>query len=58
MNLARGPKRKEWHTANTKYGMGDHYGTGIKQPVAKPVRSYLTDSIPERKLSKPPKSLA
>ncbi len=57
MKLGKGLK-KEWHTANTKYGMGDYYGTGIKQPVAKPIRDYINDVVPQKKLSKPPKTLA
>ena len=46
------------HTANTKHGMGDYYGTGIKNPVGK-IRSVMgfAQSTP-KSLKKPPKSLA
>lgn len=51
--------KKEWHTANTKYGMGDYYGQAIKAPVGK-VRDSMVDSAPVSKkgLKKPPRSLA
>lgn len=46
------------HTANTKHGMGDYYGSGIKNPMGK-IRSVFgfTSSSPAS-LKKPPKSLA
>lgn len=28
-------KKQEAHTAPTKYGMGDYYGTGYKNPIGK-----------------------
>jgi hypothetical protein len=47
------------HTANTKYGMGDNYGTGIKQKMGR-IRSSGTGAnfLPPKSLKKPPKSLA
>lgn len=47
------------HTAKTKYGMGDYYGTGTKNPMGK-VRGGTVGmkSVSKKKLGKPPKSLA
>lgn len=52
-------KFKEAHSANKKFGMGDYYGTGIKNPVGRMRDNYMND-IPfsPSKLKKPPKSLA
>ncbi len=48
----------EAHTAKTKYGMGDNYGTGVKQKMGK----MRSDSVGMRPVTKkqlvtPPKSL-
>ena len=50
---------KEWHSANQKYGMGDYYGTGIKQKVGR-IRedSMGFNNVSDQKLKTPPKSLA
>ncbi len=49
----------ETHTAKTKYGMGDYYGTGIKQKVGRMREDQIGFSGPSAKsLGKPPKSLA
>ena len=59
----RQPKKvgpnKQAHTANTKYGMGDHYGQGIKAKLGK-MRSDSMGMIAltPKKLKKPPKGLA
>ena len=47
------------HTDNTKYGMGDHYGTGIRAKLGK-VRDDTVGmvSLSKKKLSTPPKNLA
>ena len=46
------------HVAKTKFGMGDFYGSGIKQPIGK-IRSGIgSNPVPKSKLGKPPKSLA
>lgn len=49
---------KQAHTSNAKIGMGDHYGSGVKNPVGR-IRDVMgiTDVKPKR-LGKPPKSLA
>lgn len=48
-------KLKTAHTANTQKGMGDFYGSGVKNPMGKP--RQIMGIKPIRK-SKPPKSLA
>ena len=49
----------EAHVANTKYGMGDYYGTGIKQKVGTMRESYMEAGKPKSKsLGTPPKSFA
>ena len=50
------------HEANTKYGMGDNYGTGIKAKVGR-VRDTMGPPvqgapIPKKSFRKPPKNLA
>jgi hypothetical protein len=49
---------KEWHSSNQKYGMGDYYGTAIKNPIGRVRDSYMTPKMSSKKLGKPPKSLA
>lgn len=51
-------RTNEAHTSKSKIGMGDHYGSGVRNPVGK-VRDVMgiTDVTPKR-LKKPPKSLA
>lgn len=49
----------EAHVANTKYGMGDYYGSGIKQPVGRVREDYINGTpMTNKKMGKPPKSLA
>lgn len=53
------PKKPRFaHTANTKYGMGDNYGTGIKAKLG----TVREDTVGMKKLSKnqiktPPRSV-
>jgi hypothetical protein len=51
-------KHVESHVANTKYGMGDYYGTGVKNPIGTPRRDYINDVVSPKKMGKPPKTLA
>ena len=46
------------HTDNTKYGMGDYYGTGFKAPIGR-MRSDSVGYRPvtKKKLGTPPKSV-
>lgn len=52
-------KNRFAHTANTKYGMGDHYGTGIRAKLGK-MRGGSVGMVPltNKKLKTPPKGLA
>ena len=54
------PKNNRFaHTANTPYGMGDHYGTGIRAKLGRMREDSMgmNDVTPE-KLKIPPRSLA
>lgn len=47
------------HTSKSKIGMGDNYGSGIKQKVGIIKRDYLNSSESlAKKYGKPPRSLA
>lgn len=51
-------KNRFAHVQNTPYGMGDHYGTGVRAPLGK-VRSDMgTVPLSKKKLKSPPKNLA
>ena len=50
---------KNAHTSNSKYGMGDHYGTGIRAKVGKMREDSMgMRDLTPKKLKSPPKSLA
>lgn len=51
---------KEAHVANTKYGSGDYYGTGIKQKVGRVRNAYSIEGcdIHSNNSNNPPRSLA
>jgi hypothetical protein len=52
-------KGKEWHSSNSKIGMGDYYGQAVKNPQGKIVDNSMGyKSMNPKALSKPPKSLA
>lgn len=52
-------KHKEAHTQNTKYGMGDHYGTGERAAIGRLRSDTVGFRQPTKKqLGTPPKSLA
>lgn len=52
-------KNRFAHTANTAYGMGDNYGSGIKAKLGR-VREDTMGMVKmgPKKLKKPPRSLA
>jgi hypothetical protein len=52
-------KNKFAHTADTKYGMGDNYGTGVKAKLGK-IRDNTVGMmlINPKKMKTPPKSTA
>lgn len=57
--MKKAKKLSEAHTSNSPVGMGDYYGTGVKQKTGRIVRSYLYDvPVSNKKTSKPPRSLA
>lgn len=50
---------KNAHTPNTKYGMGDHYGTGVKAKLGKMRDDSMgMIAVTPKKLKKPPRSVA
>lgn len=51
---------KQAHTSNAKRGMGDAYGSGKINPMAKirDVSTVPTTPLSKVKLKKPPKSMA
>jgi len=51
-------KTKAFHTPRSSRGMGDYYGQGIRQPVARLVDFTELNPVKPKKLKKPPKSLA
>lgn len=58
MKAKRGKKHKEAHSSSAKTGMGDYYGTAIKNPLGKMREGYGMYEVTPAKLKKPPKSLA
>ncbi len=46
------------HVANTKYGMGDNYGSGIRNKVGKMREGPGNYPVKPSKLKSPPRSLA
>lgn len=50
---------KQAHVANTKYGMGDNYGQGIKAKIGR-MRDSSVGFVPmnKKQMKTPPKSLA
>ncbi len=53
----KGPGRNA-HVADTKLGMGDFYGSGVRNKVGRIRDSYVTNPSKPKSLKKPPKSLA
>lgn len=49
---------KNAHTPNTKFGMGDYYGTGIKNKMGRSIDIMGLSPTNPKKMKKPPKSLA
>jgi hypothetical protein len=49
---------KNAHTSNSKFGMGDHYGTGIRAKLGRMREDSLgMMNVTPKKLKKPPKSV-
>lgn len=53
-------KSKQAHTANTKFGMGNSYGSGVRAKSGKVRSMYMPGANPvsPKNLRKPPKTLA
>jgi hypothetical protein len=58
MKPSKTTKHVEAHTSKSKIGRGDFYGTGIRQPVGRMIEGWGEREVPQKKLGKPPKSLA
>lgn len=56
-SMRAGPN-KESHTQNTKWGMGDNYGLGVKAKVGRMRDGVGSVQLAPSKLNKPPRSLA
>jgi len=58
--LKKSKPLKQAHTSNAKVGMGDYYGTGIKQKMGRMIDSSYpgAQALKKKQLKKPPKSLA
>lgn len=50
-------KNRFAHTANTKYGMGDNYGKGVRAKFGKMREGNGIYPVPLKKLKKPPKQV-
>ena len=44
--------------ANTSLGMGDFYGTGVKNPQGKMRDSWINSPVPARSIGTPPRKMA
>lgn len=53
------PKNRQGaHVAPTKFGMGDNYGTGVRQKLGKMRDGMGMKPLSSKKLKIPPKSVA
>lgn len=49
----------DWHVSHTSMGMGDYYGTGVKQKLGRMRDDSMgMIAVTPKKLKKPPRSLA
>lgn len=46
------------HAPKSPKGMGDFYGTGMKNPIGKMGDTYMNSPMKSKKKGKPPKSMA
>ena len=56
--MMKDKKYKQAHCANTKFGMGDYYGTGIRQKIGRMREGMGMQTLTQKKIGTPPKSLA
>ena len=57
--MKKGKSLKQAHTSNSPKGMGDYYGSGIKNPIGRVRDSYMPQlkDLGSKKLRTPPRSL-
>ena len=55
-NVKKAPKVA--HTSNSPKGMGDFYGSGVRNPVGRAIDVFQATPVKGKKIGKPPKSLA
>jgi hypothetical protein len=48
----------DWHVSHSSMGMGDYYGTGIRQKIGRVREGMGMNPISQKKLKTPPKSVA
>lgn len=48
----------QWHVNKSQIGMGDFYGTGIRQKIGRMRDGLGFEAVSPTKLKKPPRSLA
>lgn len=53
-NLNKG----DWHASRSSMGMGDYYGTGIRNPMGKMKEGVGQQYVNHKQLKTPPKNLA
>lgn len=52
------PKKPRFaHTCNTKYGMGDNYGTGIKAKIGRMRDGIGMQELSKKQIGTPPRSV-
>lgn len=56
--LKKYKKFKTAHTSSSQIGMGDYYGTGIRNPMGRVRDTMEGNYVAPRKLKKAPKALA
>jgi hypothetical protein len=49
---------REFHVPNTKKGTGEFFGVGVKNNIGKSLQNSIVPKMGNKKLGKPPKSLA
>lgn len=54
----KGKANKQFHTPNSQSGIGDFYGSGVRNKVGKMRDGFGSVEVSKSKMKKPPKSLA
>lgn len=57
-NIGKPKKNRFAHTANTPYGMGDHYGVGITAKLGRMRDGMGMVKVSKKGMKTPPKTLA